>query len=85
MYRTTVQPFELLSVPMGTITVERVLGADAVYGYRTAFTDTSEAALDGFKDMLKCVVDTKKDPSTDSLVKFWTEVVDLHDKATSKR
>ena len=85
MYRTTVQPFEFLSVPMGTITVERVLGAHAVYGYRTSFTDTSEAALDGFKNMLKCVADTKQDPSTDPLVKFWTEVVDLHDKATSVR
>ena len=83
MYRTTVQPFEFLSVPMGTITVERVLGAHAVYGYRTSFTDTSEAALDGFKDMLKCVADTKRDPSTDPLVTFWTQVVDLHDKATS--
>ena len=68
---------------MGTITLERVLGAHAVYGYRTSFTDTSEAALDGFKNMLKCVADTKQDPSTDPLVKFWTEVVDLHDKATS--
>ena len=59
------------------------MGAHAVYGYRTSFTDTSEAALDGFKNMLKCVADTKQDPSTDPLVKFWTEVVDLHDKATS--
>ena len=73
LYRTTVQPFELVSVPMGTITVERVLGAHAVYGYRTSFTDTSEAALDGFKNMLECVADTKQDPSTDPLVKFWTE------------
>ena len=29
----------------------------------------------------KCVAATKQDPSADPVVKFWTEVVDLHDKA----
>ena len=68
---------------MGTITIERVLGDHTVFGYRTAFTDTSVGALDGFKNMLNCVAATKQDPSADPVVKFWTEVVDLHAKATS--
>ena len=81
MYRTTVEPFELVSVPMGTITIERVLGDRTVFGYRTSFTDTSKGALDGFKNMLKCVAATKQDPSADPVVKFWNEVVDIHAKA----
>ena len=83
LYRTTVQPFELVSVPMGTITIERVLGDHTVFGYRTSFTDKSEEASEGFKSMLKCAAATNQDPSADPVVKFWTEVVDLHDKATS--
>ena len=81
LYRTTVQPFELVSVPMGTIAIERVLGDHSVFGYRTSFTDKSEEAFGVLKNMMNCVAATKQDPSEDPVVKFWTEVVDLHDKA----
>ena len=68
---------------MGTITIERVLRDHTVFGYRTSFTDKSEEALGVFKNMMNCVAATKQDPSEDPVVKFWTEVVDLHDKAIS--
>ena len=72
MYKTTVREGDVVVLPSGYFTMERTLGDQTVFGYRTSYFDT--AGMENFSMMLKCkmAADGKDSP----IVKFWEQLLE---------
>ena len=75
LYRTIVEPGEVVCLPIGSLVIDRVLSDTTVFGYRTSFIDDAPGPLASFNQMLACLRATK--PETDPLVKFWTNLKNI--------
>ena len=72
MYKTTVREGDVVVLPSGYFTMERTLGDQTVFGYRTSYFDI--AGMENFSMMLKCkmAADGKDHP----VVKFWEQLLE---------